>query len=144
MRRLARSILVAASAAALFGAMSGVSYAWTQPLSLCEGSEQDAGAVDCHVRFWTDNSYLEEAGIGYFTAYGERLTARDSHADGYGVYAKATWAAGGQSGEVWATGGSGDSDSADLTFPEGSKITLKVCQTDNGGLYNCLSVTATA
>ncbi|MDF6040763.1 hypothetical protein LRD69_00975 [Streptomyces sp. JH14] len=144
MRRLARMSVVAVSAAALFAAMSGVSYAWTQPLSLCEGSEKDAGGVDCNVGFWTDLSYLDKAGSGWFTAYGEGLTAWDQHADGYGVYAKATWAAGGQSGEVWATGGSGDSKSVDLSFPEGAKITLKVCQTDNGGLYNCLSVTATA
>ncbi|MFF1833438.1 hypothetical protein ACFVXE_04375 [Streptomyces sp. NPDC058231] len=136
--------VVTASAVALFGAMSGVSYAWTQPLSLCDGSADDAGGVDCHVRFYTDNSYLEEAGIGYFTAYGEQLTAKDSHADGFGVYAQATWAAGGQSGEVRATGGSGGTKSVNLSFPEGAKITLKVCQTDNGGLYNCLSVTATA
>lgn len=92
MRQLARLSVVTASAVALFGAMSGVSYAWTQPLSLCDGSGNDAGGVDCHVRFYTDNSYLEEAGIGYFTAYGEHLTAKDSHADGFGVYAQATWA----------------------------------------------------
>ncbi|MFI7410822.1 hypothetical protein ACIBU0_19380 [Streptomyces sp. NPDC049627] len=130
----------------LLGAMSGTSFAWTMPMYLCEGSEKDAGGVDCAVRFYTDNSYLVDAGVASFYAYDEILTAWDQEKDGLGVYVKASWTSGGtsHSREVAAVNGSGDVDSANLDIPEGTKVTVKACQRQSGEIHNCLTVTATA
>ncbi|MFI7410821.1 hypothetical protein ACIBU0_19375 [Streptomyces sp. NPDC049627] len=148
MRRIARLGTVGAGAALLLGAMSSVSYAagYVDPKSSCASSEQDAGGVDCRVQFYTDSNYNVYSALSWFDAYGEELGAWDQATDGRGSYSKATWTVSGttHTAEVYATGGVGDLKTKDLSIPEGVRVTLKACQTDNGGLYNCHSRTATA
>ncbi|MFG2101840.1 hypothetical protein ACGFJ5_14680 [Micromonospora echinaurantiaca] len=110
----------------------------------CRAAYNDAGGRDCWTMFWDEGVVL---GDGTFYAYGERLTAYDTTADGRGVYVGATWWEGSTRHEngFKLTTGAGTNGSLDLgNIPEGTSVTVTACQTDNGTLYTCRTQTAIA
>ncbi|MFI1679863.1 MULTISPECIES: hypothetical protein [unclassified Streptomyces] len=127
--------------AVLFGTFSGVSYA--ESSKACDESWDDNG-VNCTIRHWNDHVNGTLASKGSFTSYDEVVAASDHYADGLGVYIKAEDSYTGQYIEKWVTGGKGDSWKKNASFPDGRFIDLKVCQTNNGTLMNCLFAEARA
>lgn len=143
MRTRARVGIVAALATVLVGATSTAAYA-DYNTGGCRNANGDAGGLDCWVMFWDDGVAL---GGGDFHAYGERLSAYDSWADGRGVYVGATWWEGSQRHDngFKLTSGANTSRSLDLgNIPEGTSVTFTSCQTDDGALLNCRTQTARA
>ncbi|MDQ0956039.1 hypothetical protein QFZ24_010048 [Streptomyces phaeochromogenes] len=141
MQRIAKLGIIGTSAAVLFGAMSGVSFA--DATRSCDASWDDNG-VNCTIRHYVNGNTGDLASKGSFTSYGEIVAASDHYTDGMGVYIKAEDDLGLTYVEEWVTGGKGDSVSVNASFLEGHPIDLTVCQTDNGRKLNCLTADATA
>lgn len=127
MRKRTRAGIVAALATALVTLTSTAAY-----------------ASDVSMVYYDDNDRVTGGGIFY--GYGEKLNAFDERADGLGIYVHAEWSAGGTRlwNSYWLTSGAGTSHTLDLDIAEGTRVDLKVCQTDNGSLRNCRYATATA
>ncbi|MFE9691241.1 hypothetical protein [Micromonospora sp. NPDC005806] len=141
MRNRARVGIVAAMAAVLVGVTSTAAYA-DYYTSSCGAASNDPGGRDCWIMFWHDGIAV---GDGEFWAYGERLVAIDSYADGRGVYVGAQWYDNGMHyNDYRLTSGANTSHTLDLSIPEGTSVTFTSCQTDNGSLLNCRTVTAMA
>lgn len=71
-----------------------------------------------------------------FEQYGEVLTASDDWHDGYGVRAYLHWG-GNQSAGVTDDGPEPYPESRNLSIPEGTKVSLTMCYTNNGADVRC-------
>jgi hypothetical protein len=143
MRNRARVGIVAALATVLVAATGTAAYA-DYYTSGCRVPSNDAGGLDCWAMFWHDGIAV---GDGEFWAYGEKLVAIDSYADGRGVYVGATWWQGSTKHEngLKLTSGANTSRTLDLgDIPEGTSVTFTACQTDDGALLHCRTQTARA
>jgi hypothetical protein len=149
MHKWLKAAFVGAIAVAAVGATSSAAYADVYT-STCFASVDDSGGVDCEVDYFpnSDTNPNNLAGAAGFEAYGEHLYAYDFKADGRGVYVAARWYDS-HTGlnhfyDYRLTSGAHTSHDENLSIPEGIKVTLTGCQTDNGSLLNCRNRTATA
>ncbi|MFF7449601.1 MULTISPECIES: hypothetical protein [unclassified Streptomyces] len=139
MRTLLRVGLIGTTATILLGAMAGVSWADTASVSCFVG--KDTNGLDCETWFKKDSGISVSHAV--FTADGETLWVDDRYVDGRGVFLSASWGANGYA-QISATGGAGDSEGKDLSITDGTTVHLKMCQTDNGSLLNCVYPNAIA
>ncbi|MGW4201270.1 hypothetical protein [Streptomyces sp. NPDC004726] len=95
----------------------------------CTYNDGDAGGRSCWI--YHENSRGIRVDMVYFEAYGEKLHISDYEANGEGVvaYVNGTpyyWTRGNQTGFTW-----------NLSFAEGTTITLTSCQTNGTREYDC-------
>lgn len=149
MRNALKVTLVGAVAALIVGGTSSAAYADYKG-STCFAASDDNGGVNCEIDYWpnSDTNPNNLAGAAGFRAYGEHLYVEDLKADGRGVYVAARWYDSSTGLNHYydykLTSGAGSGYDENLSIPEGIKVTVTGCQTDNGSLLNCISRTATA
>jgi hypothetical protein len=87
----------------------------------------------------TDESIETKRGIAAFNDRSEIVTANDKKRDGFGIQAHLFWK--GRSVTVTDGGGNdGIPNTKNLSIPEGTRVSLKLCYVDNDVVKKCSRV----
>ncbi|MDR3084308.1 MAG: hypothetical protein LBV60_25910 [Streptomyces sp.] len=137
MSRLIKSALSVFAAGVVVLATSTAAHADTVGHNACDKIVESS---TCEIHW--ENRNLTVTGGVVFSAYGEYVTLSDYYADGKGVYVKVSW--GNVFWSYWLTTGDNTGYGHDLNIKDGTVVTIKGCQTDNGALINCYDETMKA